>query len=116
MNDDLHRVSISGHHLVDTVIDNFSNQVVQAALVGCANVHAGAHADRFKSFENLNILLAIIAIAIPFILPLFPLPLPLLLLFPKLRSIVLSSAPVSSVIGSVIIDSFVFAIETVYSF
>ena len=65
MDDDLDCVGISCHYLVDTVIDNFSNQVVQAALVGCANVHAGAHADRFKSFENLNILLAIIAIAIP---------------------------------------------------
>ena len=64
MNNDLHRIGISGHHLVDTVIDNFSNQVVQAALVGCADVHAGTHADRFKSFENLNILLAIFAVAI----------------------------------------------------
>ncbi len=64
MDYDLHRVGISGHHLVDTIIDNFINQVMQAALVGSANVHARTHPNCLKTFENLNILLTIIAIAV----------------------------------------------------
>ena len=40
-------VSVAGHDFVNTVIDDFINEVVQAALVGRANIHARAHTYRF---------------------------------------------------------------------
>ena len=40
--------------LVDGVIQNFENAVVQAALVGVADVHAGALANRLQTFEFID--------------------------------------------------------------
>src|SRR5256885_15631019 len=47
MDDDGDGVSIARHDFVNTVIDDFINEVVQAALVGCANIHARTHTYRF---------------------------------------------------------------------
>ena len=38
-------VGVAGHDLVDRVVDDFAHQVVQAAEVAVADVHAGALAD-----------------------------------------------------------------------
>src|SRR6202000_1702577 len=36
----------------DRVVDDFPNQVVQSALAGGTDVHAGAFADRFQPLQN----------------------------------------------------------------
>jgi hypothetical protein len=53
---------INSHGLVYGVIYYLKNQVVQAVQAGGADVHAGALADSFKTFQNLNILGGIIGI------------------------------------------------------
>ena len=48
-------VAVTGHGLVDGVVDDFVDEVVEAALVGAADVHAGATADGLEAFEDLDI-------------------------------------------------------------
>src|SRR6266516_103288 len=64
MNRHLHCVAIASHHLVDTIIDNLVNQVMQTALIGSADIHTRAHPHSLKAFENLDVLLAVIAIPV----------------------------------------------------
>ena len=47
--------------LVDRVVDDFVNEVMQAADAGVADVHAGAFADRFEAFEDLDLVRGVIA-------------------------------------------------------
>ena len=61
---DAYRIGIARHDLVDTVIDDLIDEVVKATMIGCTDVHARAHTYRFQPFKNLNVLFAIIAIAI----------------------------------------------------
>ena len=45
-------VGVAGHRLVDRVVDDFLDQVVQAALAGGADVHAGALADGLQALQH----------------------------------------------------------------
>src|SRR5579884_162728 len=66
MDGDNDGIRFACHNLVDAVVNDFGDEVVQAALVGRADIHAGADAHGFQPFENLDVLLAVaIAIAIP---------------------------------------------------
>ena len=47
-------VAVAGQRLVDGVVDDLPDQVVQAALTGGADVHAGALADRLEALEDLD--------------------------------------------------------------
>ncbi len=47
-------VAVAGERLVDRVVDDLGDQVVQAALAGRADVHAGALADRLEALEHLD--------------------------------------------------------------
>ena len=47
-------VRVAGQRLVDGVVDDLPHQVVQAALAGGADVHAGALADRLEPLEDLD--------------------------------------------------------------
>ncbi len=47
---DLRRVS--GHRLVDRVVDDLPDEVVQTALAGGADIHARTFADGLQTFEN----------------------------------------------------------------
>ena len=47
---DLRRVS--GHRLVDGVVDDLPDEVVQTSLAGGADIHARAFADRLQTFEH----------------------------------------------------------------
>src|SRR5258708_35600362 len=58
------RVGIACQHFVDTIVDNFINHAIQAALVGSTNIHARAYTHRLKASENLNILLTVTPAAI----------------------------------------------------
>lgn len=49
---DLDQVVVAGQRLVDRVVDDLVDEVVQPALTGGTDVHAGALADRFQPFEN----------------------------------------------------------------
>ena len=49
---DLDRVAVAGHRLVHGVVDDLLDHVVQAALTGGADVHAGALADRLEALED----------------------------------------------------------------
>ena len=52
---DVDAVAEAGHRLVDGVVDDLVDEVVQAALVGAADVHAGAAADGLEALEDLDI-------------------------------------------------------------
>ena len=43
---------VSGHRLVDGVVDDLPYQMVQTALAGGADIHAGAFADGLQTLEN----------------------------------------------------------------
>ena len=45
---------VAGHRLVDRVVDDLPDQVVQAARVGGADVHARPPADRLEALEDLD--------------------------------------------------------------
>ena len=47
-------VAVAGQRLVDGVVDDLPDQVVQAALTGGADVHAGPLADRLEPLEDLD--------------------------------------------------------------
>ncbi len=51
---DLDAVAVAGQRLVDRVVDDLPDQVVQAALAGRADVHAGPLADRLEALEDLD--------------------------------------------------------------
>src|SRR5690606_36395526 len=47
-------VGVTGDGLVNRVVDDLVDQVVEATLVGRANVHPRAPADSLKPLKNLN--------------------------------------------------------------
>ena len=47
-------VAVAGQRLVDRVVHDLPDQVVQAALAGRADVHAGTLADRLEALEHLD--------------------------------------------------------------
>ena len=50
-----HEIGMARQGLVDAVIDDLIDHVMQpAAIVGIADIHAGAFADRFQTLENLD--------------------------------------------------------------
>ena len=49
---DVDGVGVAGEGLVDRVVDDLPDEVVQAALAGGADVHAGALADRLEPLEH----------------------------------------------------------------
>ena len=59
---DLDVVAVAGQGLVDRVVDNLVDEVVQPALTGGTDVHAGALPDRFKPFEDSDVRGSIIMI------------------------------------------------------
>ena len=48
--------TMTGKVLVDRVVHHFKHAVVQAALIGIADVHAGSEPDGFEAFEFLNLI------------------------------------------------------------
>jgi len=48
--------AVAGERLVDRVVDDLPDQVVEAAVVGRSDVHAGTPANRLKAFEDLDLL------------------------------------------------------------
>ncbi len=59
VNGDVDGVTVAGHGLVDAVVDDLANEVVQAANVGAADVHARPAADRLQALEHLDVLGAV---------------------------------------------------------
>ena len=45
---------VTRHRLVHGVVDHLGEEVMQRALVGAADVHAGAAADGLEAFEHLD--------------------------------------------------------------
>ena len=45
---------MAGDRLVHRVVDDLGGEVMERALVGAADVHAGAAADRLEAFEDLD--------------------------------------------------------------
>ena len=52
---DLDALAVAGHGLVDGVVDDLVDEVVEAALVGGADVHAGAAAHGLEALEDLDL-------------------------------------------------------------
>ena len=51
----LDRGGVTAERLVHRVVDDFGEQVMQRLLVGAADIHAGAPANRFQSLEHLDV-------------------------------------------------------------
>src|SRR5699024_9373033 len=49
---DVDGVGVPGHRLVDGVVDDLPHEVVQTALAGGADVHAGPLADGLEPLED----------------------------------------------------------------
>ena len=47
---------MAGHRLVHRVVEHFGGQVVQRRLVGAADIHAGAAANRLQPLQDLDVL------------------------------------------------------------
>ena len=56
----LNAAGMTGNCLIHGIVQNLRHKVMQGAFVGAAHIHAGAQADRFQPFQNLNILGGII--------------------------------------------------------
>ncbi len=55
-NGDHNGVAITGQRLIDRVVNDFKHHVMQAsAIIGVADVHAGALAHRFQTFQYLDV-------------------------------------------------------------
>ena len=51
---DLDPGGMAGDRLVHRIVEHFGGEVVQRALVGAADVHAGAAADGLEPFQHLD--------------------------------------------------------------
>jgi hypothetical protein len=56
VDDDVDPVAVAGQRLIDAVVDDFEDQVVEAAAAGAADVHPGPLPDALKPLENLDLL------------------------------------------------------------
>ena len=54
--DDINVGAVAGHGLVNGVVNDFIDEVVEAPLVGAANVHPGPAADGLQPFQNDDVL------------------------------------------------------------
>ncbi len=52
---DLDPARMARHRLVHAVVDDLREQVVQALLVGAADIHAGPPADRLQPLQHLDV-------------------------------------------------------------
>jgi hypothetical protein len=50
----LDAVGVARHRLVHRVVEHLGHQVVQRALVGAADIHAGALADGLQPLQHLD--------------------------------------------------------------
>ena len=57
---DVYLVAVACQGFVDGIVDHLINQVVQAAEVDVADVHGGAHAHGFETFENGDVTSAVV--------------------------------------------------------
>src|SRR5262249_30741498 len=53
---ELDAAGMAGHGFVHRIVEDFGDEVVEGALVGAADIHAGAAADRLQPFEDFDIL------------------------------------------------------------
>ena len=53
---DLDPRCLAGHRLVHGVVEDFGGEVMQCALIGAADIHAGPAPDRLEAFQNLDVL------------------------------------------------------------
>ena len=51
---DLDAGGVAGDRLVHRIVDDLGGEVVERAVVGAADVHAGAAADGLEAFEHLD--------------------------------------------------------------
>ena len=51
---DLDAAGVAGDRLVHAIVDDLGGEVVERAVVGAADVHAGAAADGLEPFEHLD--------------------------------------------------------------
>ena len=44
----------TGHRLVDTVVDDFIDEMVETSFTDVSDIHGGALADRLETFQDLD--------------------------------------------------------------
>ena len=60
----LDEAGMAGHRLVHGIVEDLRREMMQRRLVGAADIHAGAAADRFQPFQDLDVLGGIIGIGL----------------------------------------------------
>src|SRR5688572_9539988 len=63
VNTDVDFGAVSGERLVDRVVYNFVDEVVKAVDSGRADIHSRPFPNRFKAFQNFNLIRAIGSLA-----------------------------------------------------
>ncbi len=53
---DLDQLGVAGDGLVHGVVQHLGEKMVQRALVGAADIHAGPHAHRLQPLQHLDVL------------------------------------------------------------
>ncbi len=53
---ELDPAGVPGDRLVHGVVEHFGDEMVERALVGAADIHAGVAAHRFEALEDLDVL------------------------------------------------------------
>ncbi len=53
---DLDAGGMAGDRLVHCIVEDFGHEMMEPALVGAADIHAGAAANRLQPFQNLDVL------------------------------------------------------------
>ena len=51
---DINAAGVTGNGFIHRVIENFSRHVMQGTIIGAADIHTGAAADRLKPFQHLD--------------------------------------------------------------
>ena len=63
MNRDVDFGTEAGQRFIDRVVDDFVDEMMQSGRPSRADVHRRTLADRFKAFEDLDAVCAVVAVA-----------------------------------------------------
>jgi hypothetical protein len=55
---------VSGHSLVNRIVEDFIDQMMETALVGAADVHSRADPNGFQPFKHLDIFRSVVGIGL----------------------------------------------------
>ena len=67
VDNDLNKVTVPRHGLIDAVVDHFVNEMMKTGSVNISDIHGRTFANGLKSFQNLDVIFCIIEIIVFFV-------------------------------------------------